>query len=503
MELEFDANAKLNQILEKIQKSDEEKIELRIVENSMVLENAINKEIIKRFAAEAGKSVNFGDAPSPATLKPEVTPAPKEEDLGFVEGQDVASLAGQFPIEAPVAALAPQIDAVPESEKPKGKLPKFPSLNRISKRWLFLGGGVVSLVVAAFIFLWTLPSAEVTLTYRTSTKDATAEITAVVGGSGEAETLAATGEEVVKSDTESAKATGTKTVGTAAKGRVTIYNSTTSDRLFVKGTAITPTTGSITFVTEEDVTAEGSAGFGAPPKQTGVNVTAAKTGAEGNYAADTNFKVGSADPGEVYAKNDTAFSGGTTKTLAIISDADRKALRASLLKKLTKKATDEIKTKNPDLILVSGSVETTVSKETYDKNIGEEAAEVSLNMEVATNAIFIKEADVISILSQGLDISENLKVDEENSEVEAKIAKKDGDSYQIDGKIKASLIPNLDLNKVKKDLARKRLSAANKYLDSLEGFKDHSIKITPNFYGRVGFLPFSASKIKVSLEKEE
>jgi len=495
MKLEFGAETKLNEILEKIQSSTESRLDVEIPQDSLLLANSVNKEIIKRFAMDVGKEVNFTSIPAEI---------PISDELGFVEGQDVATLDSQSPAEAPLPQIAPQEEVAEGKKFVALKIPNLTGLRKIPKLWWATGGVVATLVAAFFIFAWWLPAAEVVLTYEGQTKDSSSEIEVIVGGAFDEskKQIPATTEELIKNDLATAKATGKKNVGNPAKGRITVYNYSESDRVFTKGTIVTSTKG-VTFTLDDERSATASAGFGTFT-QVGVNVTATKSGPEGNLPAQTNFTVGSASPGEVYAKNDTPFTGGSIKTITVVSEADRKSLKTDLVKKLTEAATEEIRTNNASAIIPEDGVEISVSKETYDAEIGQEASEVSLSLEVTAKAIVLKAEDLIAILTKTMTIPAGFRVSESESTTSATLTKKTTDSnYQLQGKIGAVLVPDVDLNEVKKNLSAKTTGAAKSYLDSLEGIKGYTIKLKPSFYSGIGWLPFSTSKIDVRLEKEE
>lgn len=502
MLLEFDQDTKLNSILEKIQSSPDLELEVSLPENSILYQNSINQEIIRRFATDLGKKISFVTS---AGISQNLE-TPISEDLDFVEGQDIAHLAGDSPGEAAVPIAAAPV-GLEEKPKRKLKIPRVPSFIAVPKLWVFGLGGILLLSFLVFGFIWLLPSANVTLSYKPQTKTATNTLTAIVDGKFDAEkaNIPAGTEELLKTETSSANATGKKSVGTAAKGRVTIYNhSTTDSRTFFAGTTITSISGGVKFKLDSDVTVDTASGPGSP-KTVGVNVTASNNGPTGNLAANTTFQVGSeTDTGVLYAKNDVAFSGGTTKTLTIVSEADRKALKAKMLKSLSEKATTEIKEKNKDVIIPEGGVEATVSKETYDKELGQEATTFSLTLEVQTRAVLLTKENIQKALSQNMEVAAGLKVDENNSKVTIKSAKKLSESsYKLEASIDALLIPNVDLGKLTKDLGGKDTNSAKNLLEDLPGIESYSIVVNPAPYRILGRMPFSSDKISITLEEQK
>ena len=132
---------------------------------------------------------------------------------------------------------------------------------------------------------------------------------------------------------KTASTTGIKTVGDKAKGQVTIYRAGTSMSL-PSGTIIKGPD-SLSFSLDEAVTvASGSAGS---PGSTKANVSAASIGASYNLSSGTSFSVGSYSLGDLEAKNESAFSGGSSREVNVVSDDD--------MEKLEKDLTDELKDK--------------------------------------------------------------------------------------------------------------------------------------------------------------
>src|SRR3989344_4434425 len=115
---------------------------------------------------------------------------------------------------------------------------------------------------------------------------------------------------------------GKKDIGTKAKGTVTIFNNTSSSKTFPKGSIIT-SSNDLSFTLEDNATVASASGdvfSGTTPGKINANVLAEKIGTEFNLPYNAKFSIGN-DP-LIAAKNDEAFSGGTKKEVAVVSQDD-------------------------------------------------------------------------------------------------------------------------------------------------------------------------------------
>ncbi|HEX7456688.1 MAG TPA: hypothetical protein VF303_04460 [Candidatus Nanoarchaeia archaeon] len=499
--LEFDENDKLADALKAIASETDKELEIFVFPGSDILKLPANLEVINLQAKSLGKKVvikgDFEKKPLEVVAKKE-----KDENLGFVEGKDVA---GQEPTAKPIG--------LPEEKKRRFPFPKLPSPAFLKgrRRLYLIAGFLAFIIIAGLGLLWFVPRAHVKLITKAQFKEA--ELSLVAGASIEEadtdqgaiplKTLKTTQEDVLE-----AKATGTKTVGTLAKGRVKIVNrDTASAKTFFKGTTITPVSGSkVTFSLDKSATISAApAGCEADCPSTGVDVTAKVIGTSGNLAAGTVFRVGSANVNLVFAKSETNFTGGSSRNLTIISASDQKKAKEKLLAKLARKAREELEKENQDLVVPEGGLEPEILNEVYSKNVGEEASEFRLSLQVEFTAKAFSEEDLKDLLIESIadSVPDDFKIDRGTSTVEAEILEKDGDNLEILGKIKASLVPEIDIEETKKRIAGKDFSTTDRYLKSLNSISGFEIKISPSFFRIAGFMPFLKSRIKIELIQEE
>ena len=158
-------------------------------------------------------------------------------------------------------------------------------------------------------------------------------------------------EQVTKSDEGKRDASGKLTIGSPAKGRVTVGNfSIVTSKKYPAGITLKSVSGQnkgleFTLDTEVTVPKASPSGFSIIAGQAGVNITAKKIGSEGNLPASTEFQIGSENIGTIKGVNDLALSGGNSKEVKAVSKEDRDKLKEDRLEELSKKAEEELESK--------------------------------------------------------------------------------------------------------------------------------------------------------------
>lgn len=509
--LEFGTDASMSQILESIKASEEESVDLSLPEDSPIFSNPINKEIIEKYAQKSGKKINVvgGVVAAAAAAK-------AADEFGFVEGHDIAD-SHKTQLEEPTVATDTKEPAKPVDKTKKGKGP-FSFFSRLSGRKKLLIWGAIGLVITLvllFTSFWFLPSADVTVNIESETE--TNQLTLKASQEAdevdlEKKIIPLTVEEVTKSDVRKADATGKLTLGSPAKGRVTVGNfSIVTTKKFPAGTTITSVSGQntgleFTLDTEVSVPKASTSGAIRTAGQAGVNVTAKKIGSEGNLPASTEFQVGNEDIGTVNGINDLALSGGESKQVTAVSEEDRKKLREDLLEELSKKAKEDLESKLEGAKVPEGGLKTEVVEESFDKAAGEEAKEVSLTMKVKATAKLFQEEDLKKLMIESISpsVPEGLVVDEDKSTVEAELFETEGEAdIELLGKIDAVLVPDIAEDSLRSTLSGRSFGSAASYLQSQENISGFEIEIKPAIFRLFKFMPFNGSRINIVINSQE
>ncbi len=197
---------------------------------------------------------------------------------------------------------------------------------------------------------------------------------------------------------ETTPTTGIKLVGEKAKGKVTLFNKTTSSKTFSAGSALS--SGKYQFTLDSEVTiasASVTTNGGGETKTYGkaeTTVTAGAIGSESNLAKDTELKIASFDPGTYSASALEAFSGGSSREVRVVAEVDRQTVLTQLKKKLVEQAEAGFKqdSGNGTYTVPTGSLE--VTQATYDAKVGEETEQLTLKVTAAVQGVKYKSEDL-------------------------------------------------------------------------------------------------------------
>ncbi|HET7713098.1 MAG TPA: hypothetical protein VFK94_00870, partial [Patescibacteria group bacterium] len=380
------------------------------------------------------------------------------------------------------------------------------------KRWPLTLAAVFGLflLLGAYVVL-ALPKAEVKIVVEQRPLEREATLTASTAVTTidlDARKIPAQIKTSTQSGTAKTGTTGTKTIGTNAKGSVTIYNKTVVNKTFKAGTKITKTGSSpaLQFSLDGDVTVPAAtvdAEFVVTPGKKDINVTAVAIGTEYNVDANTQFDISGTPSSDASAKNNAAITGGSKKDVQVVAQADLDKLLEDLNKELTAKAQTEIESQGgSDDRVIEKAVKSTATAKTYDKKVGDEASEVSLNLTLSIQATVYNALQLKEMLSKtleqaaptGYEISpDGIETSAELSAVEA-----NGDLIFI-GRIRANLIPKFDKDELARNLSGKKPNAAETYLKGIPSVLSYQVSIWPNLPEALQVFPRDVKRIKIQV----
>lgn len=375
---------------------------------------------------------------------------------------------------------------------PAIKLPKMPKLptalikNKGVKLPLIIGGVILILAIGLYAFYIYNVSAQVVLSVKPKIVTEDASVTFSTSGASDFSKKVIAGHSVTVSiDGDlSTPATGKKDTGDKAKGTIIIYNSSDSSQSLSSGTAVKSSKG-ITFTLDKDVNISSSSGdifTGTKPGTAQASVTAKEIGPESNLPSGSKFAIGGNT--SLAAKNDSAFSGGSKKTITVVSREDIAKLKSELPKSLESKARDELakKAQSGETIL-NGFVSETIDKPKFDKAVDDEAKQVKLTGSINFEGVSYKNEDIEnfdkSILKDhySSDISfagNSLKNDVKDAKV------KNDKEIQTSLKITAGLLPKIDKDEVMNKIKNKSPKQTKEIIGTLPQVVSSEIKYTPN-----------------------
>ena len=247
------------------------------------------------------------------------------------------------------------------------------------------------------------------------------------------------------------KATGKEEVGEKAEGTVTFYNNDGDPIKLSKGTEISASNGQV-FIVNDDVTVASASGdifSGTEPGTKDGSVTAKDIGDDGNVPSGTRFSVGSNS--NLAARNDKAFSGGSSKELTVISEDDLEVLRQDIIKKAQGKGKTELsKQAAKDLTVLPVVGGSSLEKPQYSGDVGDEAKEVTLKAIVVFSGVAYDEADlkeyVESVFQEKYD-GESF-ADDSIKQTLSDIDFADDETVEADVSMQAGLIPEIDKDEI-------------------------------------------------------
>lgn len=299
-----------------------------------------------------------------------------------------------------------------------------------------------------------------------------------------------------------ANASGKKDVGTKAKGAVTIFNNDTDPVNLSQGTVLTASNGQ-KFTIDSSVSVSSASGdifSGTKPGTKNANVTAEEIGTDANLPSDTKFTVGTSKT--VAAKNDNAFSGGSKKSVTVVSEKDIAKLRTELPKSLEQKAKEQLRSKiSGEQTAIENFIDIDLSDENFDKKVNDEAKQVTLKATVSFDYLAYQKSDMQSFASKLFD-SENFSIDKNNLQVSAKNIKIEKDEdITADVDIKAGLFAKIDTNELAKQIAGESVAKVKNRLNNLENVSNVDIKVSPPLPFISGNLPKNPDKIKITVSR--
>lgn len=427
--------------------------------------------------------------------------APSSEELGFVTDADIRSVTP--PTAEPVSSPAPIVPR-PKFHLPQLRLPAF-SLPKLRMSLASVIAIIAVVLTGVGVAYWYLPKADVVVFVKPQNfqtqfdliADTRLDAIALDKNSIPAQSLS-----VEVSSAQTTPTSGTKLVGDKATGAVTISNTLDSSRQLTAATGLTSPSG-LKFILDEAVTvasASGSAGNLTPGKAT-AKATAATIGGDYNLAGGTVFRVGSFAITQIDAKNDTAFSGGTSRQAQAVAKADVDKLRSELAASLKDQAKQKLMEQITDQqTVINESIAVATVAEDFDHKVGEEADQVTLKLTVKATGMVVAKADLQAVVNAQIQPqvpSGYTSISEQNQTFLVKQA--GSDQVTFSAQVSALLLPQIDQEEVIKNIRGKSPVQARQYLQSLPAAAQIDMVITPSLPAAITTLPRLAKNISLSI----
>jgi hypothetical protein len=349
-----------------------------------------------------------------------------------------------------------------------------------------------------FLFTQVLPQATVAITVEPKEVQASERLTIELDESTSGTVIAGKSLEKTVEGEKTIPVTGKKTIGDAAKGTVTIFNKSTLPRTFKKSTVLS--TGSIEFTLDADVqVASASETFtGSTFGKANAALTAKEIGSKGNIAAGREFSVSGVSASIATARNDAAFTGGTSKEMTVVSRADQDNVIKQLTNDLIAEAKNGFAAGDGEL-LISETVKTQVKERTFSHEIGQEAKELQGKATISITGTAFTEADVLQAMKDRLNESVNsgYVLSEESIVVQTGTPLVSRGANTVVATASGRLLPSFDIASLASQIQGKSISEAEALIKANQGVSTVAIQVSNSLFRDK--LPLRANNIKISL----
>ncbi len=464
------------------------------------------------------------------------------EELGFVLGKDVMQEEEEdFPevhqevaVEEPLASDEPSPSVVASEQDVKkkaslfNKKPSFALLNKIKTKITglktrvvkkpqsrtgagkkpFVIGAVLFIVVllGGFLLYWYYPKATVTIYVSAQELNEKIEISVDpdLDNPNFSEKVLP-GEMLTKSSSgeKTKSTTGTRTVGDKSEGEVTFYRVGPDLTLSAATTLNGP--GDLKFSLNESITV--ASGSASSPGTTTASIAAENIGAQYNLAANSSFSVSNYSTTDVEAKNDNAFSGGSSREISAVAEEDHEDLEKELTKEIENNVAEGfVGELASNLFFIEESVSAVPSSTVFSDKIGDEASTLKLSLTLDVVAIAV-EKDALTQLSRealGDKVPSGFVLRDEQIEFDFDYKEEVDGVYVLSAQVVANLLPEIDPTEVAKKITGKYPQLAKNYLtEKIPGFVRADVNFEPKLPGRLGTLPRVAKNIEVVIASEK
>jgi len=542
----IDVDDEITAIIDKVHASDKKIVALVLPKRAAVLQSIVNMKLLKRAAVDAKKNLvlitsEHGLMPLAGSVgihvakslnsKPEIPDPPlqvqdgtepdgdESEDIVIDPAKPVGELAGQTA--GPKDDDDGPIDLDDEDEKQtgkpaakaaKGRKFKIPDFNKFRLVLVLAAVGVVALSVVGYAAVAVWPTAKITI--QTDSQAVTSSSVLALKTTQDAQldaekaVVPAQIQEVKKTLTQEAPATGEINKGEKATGKVvlSLTDCSKSSVTVPAGTGINA--GGKIFITKQSASMERvqvgnqckNADFPSFSTDT-VDVEAQSGGTAFNIGA-SNFTV----PGysNVSGKSSSAMTGGTDKIIKVVSQADIDSAKEKITQQDTASIRQELKSalvgRNlfpVEVTFTTGDPETSLSAE-----VNTEAESVTVTQTITYTMLGAKQDDLEKVIAAGI----KEKIDAKKQSVlsygleDAFFALQNITPEETTVSMQATAVAGaaLDVGSIKKQVAGKKAGDAKDVISANPGVTNVTVEYSPFW---VSAIPKKTDKITVVIQE--
>ena len=303
---------------------------------------------------------------------------------------------------------------------------------------------------------------------------------------------------------DSQETTGTLETGEKAAGELTIFNKTEGSKTLAKGSIIVSSNG-LEYQVNEDIKLASTSSFATTFSSQKTKITASKFGKEYNIPSGTNFTIKGVSTSDLFAKNDSAFSGGTKEEIQIVSLKDIQILSDTMTKRHFEKAKKQANEKlESDEALIPVMLSSKFKEQKFDKKEKDKATSLKLNATVTYTLGVYKKDELGKFISSSddFDVPDDFQLADEESEIVVSDVKQNKNDISAKLSFSAIFKPKIDINKIPEMVKGRGKNSAEEKIKAISGVSDVTVILINKLPVLPTILPLSVSNILVEIKTQ-
>ncbi len=315
--------------------------------------------------------------------------------------------------------------------------------------------------------------------------------------------------------TEDILTTGVEIVGEKAHGKVTIFNKVTAEKILSAGTTFK--SGSQEFTLDKDVTLasasakESNGETVIKHSETEATITAKNIGVEGNLAKGSKFTIGDFATSTYEAEVEDAFTGGASREVRVVAEADKKALLDDLTTNLVKQATEELEGETVEGTYVIPPTGYKVVQAKYDAEPKTEAERLSLTLTVQIQSLSYTAADLRPIAQAVLSdkVPEGYQLSEADPQILSSLEEPAGTAsgsaklITLSAQVTSQAEPQFDQTALLASVLGNPLAEAQRLLQSDARVTQSNFRVEPSLFAPlVRSVPDDANRVTLTVVEQ-
>lgn len=521
-------DAEITEAITKLKKAETAVVRIVVPPRSPLLQSVVNLKLLKKAASSKKKELVLVTSDKGATrlagkvgilvaknvkseaIVPEPEPEPKKDRAAATAAVLASPLATDTAEAEADRAREPDLpvqrfdepDSAGKKTKPTKKSKsssrgKVPNYNKFQK-WIWVGASVVGIILLIWLLSAFVQTATVNVQAAADRRDVNTQFVLVTSGTTAGNAIVAETLEEVKDLSQSVEATGEKDVGTKASGSVALKNCEDSNSRTLPAGSKVSASGKIFVTNAASTLPEGEFSGGGTvcnSKSVSVSITASENGDEYNLSNAAFTVVGLS----TRISGSGTTSGGVSKKIKIVSQADVDNAAKSLLEGSKSEALTELKQKaSEDQKVFDDTLTVSVVTQSSTPPVGSEATNATVNVKAKYSVLVANEKDLAGVVELALsaDLKDGAKVLDAGLDQAKFVAKgqaKTGYSYALS--TVAYIGQPIDTETLKKEVAgkaKKEVPDIAKQYSSVTGATVDGWPLIPN-------MPIPTNNIKIEI----